>query len=342
MIRNVWKGLAVVSCTTAIVMSSGTMLSAAQAGRTTHRVVLSGLDNPRQLSRTPDGRLVLALSGRGGPTGKLVVIPARNRSHVVMRRQRSFADADGSFALGLTGASKRPGGAFFAVDYPKKAPQGQRRDGWLLAKSREGHTHKVAIGRFERRHDPDGEGVESNPYSVLALQRRVLVADAAGDYIAQVKNGHIGVWAVLPEYGPQIDAVPTVLAEGHDGSVYVGELHSERRGEAKVWKYSRVGERLRSWNGFTTVTGVARTKDGTLYVSELFGGPCDPSDVPDCFPGRVVKVEPGGDRSYYPVPAPAGIVARGRHVWVSAYSVCPHAGCFGNTDFSGQVWHFTT
>ncbi|HYJ70446.1 MAG TPA: ScyD/ScyE family protein [Nocardioidaceae bacterium] len=305
-------------------------------------IVAKGLDNPRQLSRTHGGALVLGLAGRGGNTAKLGVIKHRHIRYV-MRGFPSFADSDGTFAVGLNGASKRPGGAYYGLDLARKAPPGQRRDAFLLAKQPGGHVHKVFnVGRFERRHDPDGEGVESNPYSALALKGKVLVADAAGDYIGQYRHGKYRVWAVMPEYGPRIDAVPTVVARGGDGKVYVGELHSERPHKAKVWKFSRDGDRLRSWKGFTTVTGVARTKNGTLYVSELFGGPCGFDQIPNCFPGRVVKVAPNGHRSYYRVPFPAGIAARGHHVWVSAFSVSPGGGFGGNPDWSGQVWHFTT
>ena len=84
--------------------------------------------------------------------------------------------------------------------------------------------------------------------------------------------------------------MPTSLSLGPDGYIYVGELHSEQPGKAKVWKYDRRGNPVRSWGGFTTVTGVARGKDGSLYVSELFGGPCTFDQIPACFPGRVVKV----------------------------------------------------
>jgi hypothetical protein len=299
-------------------------------------VTASGLDNPRQLSLTSGGNLVLAQAGRGGKTSKLSVIDDR-RVRNVLRGYPSFADADGSFAVGLNGASKRPGGAFYGVANPR----GGSRDVWLLAKQPGGQVHKVVnLSRFERNHNPDGEVIESNPYSVLALKGQVLVADAAGDYIGQYKRGKYRVWAVMPEYGKRIDAVPTVVSRGADGHVYIGELHSERKHKAKVWKFSRDGDRLRSWKGFTTVTGVARTKNGTLYVSELFGGPCGFDQIPNCLPGRVVKVAPNGNRTYYQVPAPAGIAARGNHVWVSAYSVCPRSGCFGNPDWSGQVWHF--
>ena len=304
-------------------------------------VVKAGLDNPRQLSRTKGGALVLGLAGAGGNTAKLGVINSPRHIRYVMRGFPSFGEADGSFAVGMNGASKRPGGAFYGLDIPRTAPPGQRRDVFLLSKAPGGHVHKVFnVGRFERRHNPDGEVVESNPYSVLALKGRILVADAAGDYIGQYKRGKYRVWAVMPEYGPRIDAVPTVVAKGADGYVYVGELHSERPHKAKVWKFSRDGDRLRSWKGFTTVTGVARTKNGTLYVSELFGGPCSFDRIPNCFPGRVVKVAPNGHRTYYQVPFPAGIAARGNHVWVSAFSVCPGDGCEGNARWSGRVWHF--
>jgi|Tabmets5t2r1_1033131.scaffolds.fasta_scaffold11482_1 hypothetical protein len=339
---------AAIAATASLLVAASTMSGAAQgsSGAASQddprlieidpNVTARGLDNPRQLSRTRGGNLVLAQAGKGGNTAKLSVIDDRRVRHV-LRGFPSFAEQDGSFAVGMNGASKRPGGAFYGVDVPRSGG----RDVWLLAKQPGGQVHKVVnLSRFERNHDPDGEIIESNPYSVLALKGKVLVADAAGDYIGQYKHGKYRVWAVMPEYGNRIDAVPTVVSRGADGNVYVGELHSERRHKAKVWKFSRDGDRLRSWKGFTTVTGVARTNDGTLYVSELFGGPCGFDQVPNCLPGRVVKISPNGHRTYYKVPVPAGIVARGNHVWVSAYSVCPSSGCFGNPRWSGQVWHF--
>jgi hypothetical protein len=180
--------------------------------------------------------------------------------------------------------------------------------------------------------------VESNPYAVLALKHQVLVADAAGDYIASVHGGKVSTWAVMPEYGRKLDAVPTSLALGPDGRIYVGELHSEKPGKAKVWQFDRQGNAIRSWGGFTTVTGVARGRDGSLYVSELFGGSCTFDQVPTCFPGRVVKVSPNGDRSYRRVPFPAGIAVRNGHVNVAVFSISPAKGFGGNPDFSGAIW----
>lgn len=325
-----------------------------------HRVIQDGLDNPRQLSLKRNGALVIAEAGHGsynkknctgsgqeaqciGLSGK-VSVRYQGKLRRVMTHLASAAGADGSFAVGADGASKKPGGNYQAIIAyaPPEAflggLPGRRQAGKLLARNGDRNRIVADLARFERNHDPDGEGFDSNPYSVLALRHQSLVADAAGDYIASVRRGHVRLWATLPEYGKRVDAVPTVVSLGGDGNVYVGELHSEIPKEARVWKYDRQGKALRSWGGFTTVTGVARTKGGTLYVSELFGGRCGFDQIPDCFPGRVVKVAPNGQRSTMSVPFPAGIAARGDRVVVSAFSTSPATGFGGNPDWSGQIW----
>jgi glucose/arabinose dehydrogenase len=322
-----------------------------------HVTVVSGLDNPRQLALAPNGDVIVAEAGRGGAacqghgqsatcigrTGAVTRIHA-GRAHEVVDGLLSGGGKDGSYAVGSDGAGKRAGGPYFAiVTYaphdviPRGLPGWQ--SGKLVKATKDGKLHAVAsITKFERRHDPDGEGFDSDPYALLVLKKQVLVADAAGDFIASVRHGRVSLWALLPEYGKKVDAVPTVVTRGHDGKVYVGELHSERRGKAKVWQYNRHGKVTDSWGHFTTVTGVERTKDGTLYVSELFGGPCKLSEAPDCLPGRVVRISPNGDRSYRKVPFPAGIVATHGHIYVAAFSISPGGGLSGNPNWSGQVW----
>lgn len=86
------------------------------------------------------------------------------------------------------------------------------------------------------------------------------------------------------------------------------------------------------------VTGVARAKDGTLYVSELFGGNCGFDQIPECFPGQVIRVKPNGKRTSVPVPFPAGIAVVGKKVYVNAFSVTPADGFGGNPEWGGQVW----
>ena len=72
-------------------------------------------------------------------------------------------------------------------------------------------------------------------------------------------------------------------------------------------------------------------------MSELFSG-CGPGAPPNCTPGRVIRVEPDGDRSRLKVPFPAGIVARGDRVLVAAWSIAPKNGAFGGgAQTSGQI-----
>jgi glucose/arabinose dehydrogenase len=322
-----------------------------------HVAIASGLDNPRQLSLAPNGDIIVAEAGRGGKacqgqgqnatcvgrTGAITRIHA-GHAHQVVDGLLSGGSKDGSFAIGADGAGKRAGGPYFSIiTYAPKDVIPTSLPGWqsgkLVRAVKGGNVHPVAsITKFERRQDPDGEGFDSDPYALLVLKRQVLVADAAGDFIASVRHGKVSLWALMPEYGKKVDAVPTVVTRGHDGKIYVGELHSERHGKAKVWQYNRHGQVTDSWGHFTTVTGVERTKDGALYVSELFGGTCKMSQIPDCFPGRVVRISPDGDRSYRKVPFPAGIVATHGHIYVAAFSISPGSGFGGNPDWSGQVW----
>ncbi len=318
-----------------------------------HVTVTSGLDNPRQLSLLQSGDFLVAEAGHGGDicshgncigiTGKVTRIHGGVPTHV-MAGLLSAASKDGTGAVGPDGASQLPGGPYLTVEsiadasfVPPGLPAWQA--GKLIAKLPGGPKHQVAdISAYERNNDPDGEGPDSDPYSVLALNHQTLVADAAGDDILSVRGHKVSLWALLPEYGPKIDAVPTVITKGPQGNIYVGELHSELKHKAKVWEYDRWGNVIRHWNGFTTVTGVARGGDGSLYVSELFGGVCTFDQIPSCFPGRVTRVWPDGTRTHVNVPFPHGVVVTGGRVYVNAFSISPGTGFGGNPAWSGQLW----
>ncbi|UYM07183.1 ScyD/ScyE family protein [Solicola gregarius] len=332
-----------------------------QAKMAKHKVIADELDNPRQLSLTPGGKLLVAQAGHGsydpancigegeeaqcvGATGKITVIDSGDRWNPIAHLL-SAAGPDGTFAVGSDGASKRRGGPYYAIiTYapPDLMPEGVpgEQAGKLIAKKPGGKAHVVAdISKYEENHDPDGEGVESNPYSVLAQKKRVLVADAAGDTVYQVRKGKVRVFHKMKEYGKKVDAVPTSLAtDARTGNILVGELHSEMPGKAKVWSLKQNGKVARTWKGFTTVTGVARAKNGTLYVSELFGGTCGFEDIPTCFPGRVVRVLPNGKRKAYAVPFPAGVVVKHGKPYVAAFSIAPSTGAMGNPNWNGQIW----
>jgi hypothetical protein len=333
------------------------------------------LDNPRQISLLDKEQILyVAEAGRGGDlcegegeeafcvgtTGAVrkVSTSGKWRSKRIVKGLLSAAGPDGSFAIGSDGVSARhPDKVFVQETFfgpPEEFPPGLpvKQNGALLRKSPDRRLFKVAdITAFEEANDPDGQGFDSNPYAVLALYKRTLVADAAGNSILSVDGkGNVKLFAVLPnitdggcEGLPNdagttgCDPVPTSLAEGRDGSIYVGGLGAEVPGAGRVWKlHPKTGEILETWGDLSTVTGVAVARNGDVYVSELFGG--DPSAE---VPGQVTKITESG-RTSTPVPFPAGIAVDWKHrVYVAAFSTSPATGLgIPDLDTSGQIWRF--
>jgi len=83
---------------------------------------------------------------------------------------------------------------------------------------------------------PQGQFPDANPYAVLALAGRQYVADAGANTIDEVSsNGSVRILAFVPnpklpavQGGPPVitisDAVPTCVAQGPDGNLYLGTL----------------------------------------------------------------------------------------------------------------------
>ena len=337
-------------------------------------VVVTKLNNPRQLAWADKGhrQLLIAEAGHGGTDGcfsgdegeaclgltgsiSLVTNPALRGNSLpyrVVKNLPSAAAPDGSFATGPDGVTARGLNAIFIAeawvppkDLPAK-PAYQNLAGKLILASRNGPVPVANIAKVELTQNPDGTDVNPNPYATLALpDGRVLVADAGGNDILAVKGGKVSVLTVLPRHGcgghftDKCDgqAVPTSLAMGPDGNIYVGELAHFEPGVARVWKLSPSGKILGWRGGFTTITGIAFGMHNEMYVSEAFaGGTSGP-------PGQLTKVMlHANTRTSMPVPFPAGVAADlDGNVFVSAWSVAPAAGVSpgpGAPKVVGQVW----
>ena len=172
---------------------------------------------------------------------------------------------------------------------------------------------------------------------MIARKHDLLVADAGGNDILRVDHhGNVSLFAVLPnvvnalttaERGPAgADFVPTSLALGPHGDVYVGGLVGEVVGAGQVVKLDgKTGAVKRVWDGFTTVTGVAVGEDCSLYVSQLSVPQAAPIN-PDVA-GVLTKVTCDGVHHDVDVPFPAGVaVDHSGNVFVSAWSIAPAGG----------------
>jgi len=352
--------------TIAALESAARNAAVGKVGAAAHpQVVVRGLNNPRQLDRGPGGGLYIAEAGRGGDTcfgegeeefclgetGAVSFVGRPGQATDTEPRRintghLSAAGPDGTFALGATGVAKfgAKSGRFHSVFnfappdlVPEPLPGEQL--GKLIRATWANRKHIVAdIAAYEFENNPDGEGVDSNPYAVLDLGGRLLVADAAADTVYSVskETGDINVFAVIDTSSEGRDPVPTSLARGPHRSILVGTLGAgEAPGAAEVRAYSRKGKLLHTVGGFTTVVGVAYDKrHDDLYVSELFAG-----EDPEAIPGALTKVAADGERQTVPVPVPGGVAVNKKGiVFVAAWSIGTEDGTFGIPDSSGQVW----
>jgi len=342
-------------------------------GSSTPVVVVDQLDNPRQLAVGHRGSLLVAEAGSGGtncvgegedefclgPTSTITKVArpwsASAQASTVAGGLPSGAGSDGSFAIGTNGVGMSPSGTIYGVNSASDASTPADDPGGKLFTVKRGSVRIVAdIAGYENAKDPDGQGAESNGYAVLAQKHRTLVADAAGNTVLAVSpRGRISVFRTFPNIttgacaGLPNDAgttgcdfVPTALAAGPGGSVYVTGLASEVPGEGRVVWLTKHGKVIKQWKGFTTPTGVVAGPRGSFYVSELFANADFENPNPPAI-GQVTKVRFNGARSSRPVPLPAGLAIVGNRLYVAAYSVAPAGGLFGNPAWNGQIWRMS-
>lgn len=340
-------------------------------------VVVSHLNNPRQLALTNHGhRLLIAEAGKGGnittapsPEGGTTYLGAsgsvtavwfprfaHNRwPHRIVTGLLSGAAQDGSGATGSDGVAAGKYGRIYVQetyaptdDLPASLAA---QNGWLLQTRPYGHVQPFAdITGFERMNDPDGYGFDSDPYAVIPYFGGHLVADAAGNDVLWIApwgtvflfhtfhNVTTGSCATQedPPGTAGCNFVPNTLATDRWGNVYVGGLSSLTPGEAQVVELDRSGQVRKTWDGFTSVAGLAVRSDGTLYVSQLFGAEAAPPNP--AIQGVLTTVAPDGTRTNMDVPFPTGLALDGSHtLYVSAFSIAPASG-LGAPGSSGQVW----
>lgn len=319
-------------------------------------VVAGGLDGPRQISELDDDLLVVAESDSGEissvdvDSGEVQTLVGGlvNPQGVDARHDRLY------IAVGESGPPEEGAPA------PAEPPAVGQGGPGLLVTDLEGEVlHVVDTLEYELAENPDGQvqfvdgapvDALSNPFSVLVQRHRVLVADAGANAVLSVdrRSGEVGTFFVPPVIGPDevpacaeapnnpgtvgCDPVPTGLARGPHGHVYVSTLGAEVAGAARVYELDPHGEQVGVIEDLTSATGVAVDERGTVYVSDLLEGAPEEEPGPDFDPtpvGEVVRIEPGGDRSTAQVTLPTGLLVEDGDLYASAWSIAGFLGQAG-------------
>ena len=171
---------------------------------------------------------------------------------------------------------------------------------------------------------------DANPNAVLASRGQRYVVDAGANILVRVaRNGKAKLVAFfgVPAHS-QRDSVPTCVARGPDGALYVGELlgGSFRPGHARIWRVVP-GHAPKVWaRGLTAVQGCGFGKNRAFYAVEFQTGGLGAKSPA----GDVVRIARNGHRTrlgagklFFPSGFAAG--ANGS-IYVSNCSIAPATG----------------
>ena len=338
----------------------------AQATGPDLRTVARGLDNPRGLTFGAHGELFVAESGRGGggpcqsgPEGGevcfgrsgAITVLDHGRQRRVLSRLPSVASKAGTEATGPSDVSVGADGKLYYVvglgGSPDLREQTRQLSG--MAKLYRAGRHPAVVadpGAYEKDANPDGvTPPDTNPVSVLATRRGHFVVDAGGNSLVRAgARGRISTVTTFPRRtvpAPQglppgsppagtpipMEAVPTSVAVGPDGALYVGELTGFPfpAGKARVWRVAP-GQKPQVYaSGFTNIIDLAWSPRGDLYVLEIARKGLLSGDQT----GALKKVSRKGPHRVVAsagLTAPGGLAIRGRSAYVTNCSVCKGTG----------------
>lgn len=271
---------------------------------TSRTVVASGLDNPRGLDFAPNGALYVAEAGRGGGSGApwipggegpnpppfyfgttgAITRVSNGVQERIVTGLPSLAPLDGNRANGPSNVSfGQVGHALVTIGLGR--PPHWRAE--LISKgakaaelatlqqmNQNGQMKRVAdLGAFEALSNPDAPNIaDSNPTGVSSEKAGgAYVVDAGGNSLLHVSgNGSVTVTAVFPNIG-SMQAVPTNVARGPDGALYVSQLTGFPFpfGGAKIFRVVPGSAPTVYASGFTNIIDLEFDAHGNLYVLEI-------------------------------------------------------------------------
>ncbi len=214
----------------------------------------------------------------------------------------------------------------------------------------------VNLAAFEAARNPDrgaGPGarfgnppIDSNPYAFTAYRGGFAVVDAGGNDLLWISpKGAVSVLAVFPTRTARltkalakrigvpptltsisVQAVPSSVAVGPDGALYVGELTGFpfEPGTARIWRIAPGKKMALYASGFTNISDLAFDGDDLLVLEMAADGLLNRGS-----PGALVRLAPDGTRTVIAskgLVAPTGLAVGNGSIYISNYGVSPGTG----------------
>lgn len=318
------------------------------------KTVASGLNNPRQLNFSKSGKLYIAEAGTGGTddctiggeggtvcwgtTGSVTVV-ANGHQKRVMTGLPSYADQGaGTTALGPADVVPYKGKLAVSIGYGLDPAQ---RDALAKPGNRFGQIVRFDLGSkklgkigdlsaFEGKHNPIHDP-NTDPTGLFKWGSTFYSTDSGANDLLKVDKGKVKLVKVFHDESTsqgKVQAVPTDVAVGPDGALYVAELTGFPfvKGAAKIYRIVP-GHKAKVYaNHLTNVTSIAFGKDGKLYAVQisnqgLLNGPTGSL-------WRVASKKSGKNHKNLtgPLFAPYGVAIKGHKAFVTTGAVAPGAG----------------
>lgn len=258
-------------------------------------LVTGGLDSPRGLALGSGGEIYIADSGAAARPGSGRVVRV-GPDGALTPLLSGAANATGTphgetYIFGLSDVAVQGDGLLITVGVGSGVSgQGGGPNRLVRLGPSGGLAELFDLERFERERDPDGRGPGSNATGIaVAPDGGLWLSDAGGNWVARLADdGQVRAVVAFPMVDGQ-EAVPTGLAIGPDGELYVALFRClvPTAGKGGVARVKADG----SWEivaaGFSNPIDVAFDAAGALHVLEFAT-----DYAPDS--GRLVRVGAGG------------------------------------------------
>ena len=329
--------------------------AAAKAAPPVFKVVADNLNNPRLLNFSKSGKLYIAEAGAGGPndcrpgpeggnvcwgtTGSVTVVAKGHQKRVVTGLPSYGDETTGASALGPADVvpfghgnlAITIGYGFDPADRAALAKPGNRFAELLRYNLGTKKLRTLGdLGAFEGKHNPIHDS-NTDPTGLLKLGSKFYATDSGANDLLRVRHGKVKLVKVFRDESTsqgKVQSVPTDVAVGPDGALYVSELTGFPfvKGAAKIYRIKPGHKPTVYANHLTNVTSIAFGKDGKLYAVQISNEGLQTGPTGSLW--RVASKKSGkahknltGDLF-----APYGVAIKGHNAYVTTGAVAPAMG----------------